>query len=338
MRADMLSEEETSKNEVSMNELPDEEMTKDKMSEEEMSLDWNELFEEEELLKNNLWEAKLYEYELSEKKMPKDKPTDDKFEEEMPKKEVPEELEVLEEEENDLSKDKLSEGKMPKDKLTKDKFKEEILKKEVPEEPEVPEEEENDMSKGNKRYKDKLGENKKVEKEEVVADEIPKNKLKEPSKNNIFDGKLSKDEVAAEDKQANAITENELMTFGLQSLNESQEEMLKEEHQVARKDESTRQRKASGVGRPRINSSNKKRIAEVGEHQDTKDLINTCGKDINQLDMNQLDSITKKDKETDKPRLEKAMDQLTIDEDCGGRTQHQEKQIRCQQIQESQDF
>ena len=93
------------------------------------------------------------------------------------------------------------------------------------------------------------------------------------------------------------------MTFGLQSLNKSQEEISKKEHQVGRKYDSIRQRKASGVERPRINSTTEEEIAEIVKHQDIKNLINTGGEDINQLDMNKLSLTTKKDK---KPRHGKA--------------------------------
>ena len=54
------------------------------------------------------------------------------------------------------------------------------------------------------------------------------------------------------------------------------------EHKVRRKDDSTRHRKASGVVRPRINSTTEEEIAEVGKPQDIKELdTKTNGSDVN---------------------------------------------------------
>ena len=80
------------------------------------------------------------------------------------------------------------------------------------------------------------------------------------------------------------------------------EEGSKEEHKVRRKDDSTRQRKASGVFRPRINSTTEEEIEEVGEPQDIKNLIKNDGADINQLD-----PTSEEDRKTEQSRRGKTM-------------------------------
>ena len=94
------------------------------------------------------------------------------------------------------------------------------------------------------------------------------------------------------DKLATAETKDQLITFGLQSINESEEEMPKDKFKSKMKndflgvgrDDTTRHVEAMRVGRPHINSQTEE-TAEVGEQKDIRGLIDNDGEDMNQLDL-----------------------------------------------------
>ena len=94
-----------------------------------------------------------------------------------------------------------------------------------------------------------------VSKKDVFKEEVSKKKLAPKLK---FGDKMSKREVPEKPKNQ---FRNKLVTFGLQSLDKSQEEMLEEEHKESRRDNSSRRGRALGVGRPR-NGSNLEKTKE----------------------------------------------------------------------------